>query len=68
MWYFHCHNEWHLAMGLAMVFGEGLDHLPRLPPDLPTNCGNFAPHDEFADLYNQAPQWFRSFSHQLDHE
>ncbi|KAH7330846.1 hypothetical protein KP509_20G005200 [Ceratopteris richardii] len=30
-WFFHCHVEAHLHMGMGIVFAEGIEHLDRLP-------------------------------------
>jgi len=49
VWHFHCHMEWHLSMGLAIIFNEALDRLPPPPAHMPM-CGV-----TFQDLYG-APQ------------
>lgn len=35
VWFFHCHIEWHVEAGLAMVFVESEDQLSAPPGDLP---------------------------------
>nr|AAN17506.1 laccase 1 [Manduca sexta] len=44
-WLFHCHIEFHVEVGMALVFkvGEHKDMAP-LPRDFPT-CGNYMPDD-----------------------
>ncbi|CAK9208857.1 unnamed protein product [Sphagnum troendelagicum] len=38
VWPFHCHIEEHFAMGMGVMFAEGVHQLPKLPP--PTlGCG-----------------------------
>ncbi|XP_063960219.1 uncharacterized protein LOC129266740 [Lytechinus pictus] len=42
-WFFHCHNEFHLHTGLAIVVRAGYQSdLPPLPDNFP-RCGNFQP-------------------------
>jgi len=38
VWHFHCHMEWHLTMGLALIFNEALDRLAPPVADTPL-CG-----------------------------
>ncbi|XP_041972453.1 laccase-4-like [Aricia agestis] len=42
-WLFHCHIEFHVEIGMALIFkvGEHKDMTP-IPPDFPT-CGNYMP-------------------------
>ncbi|XP_046753261.1 laccase-1-like [Diprion similis] len=43
-WLMHCHFEWHMAVGMTMVFRvEGT--IPSAPPGFP-KCGNFDPLEE----------------------
>ena len=32
VWSFHCHNEWHMYMGMKVVFAYGVDDIPRPNP------------------------------------
>lgn len=42
-WYFHCHFEWHMHIGMRVIvkFGEKKDMVPP-PKGFPT-CGHFQP-------------------------
>lgn len=42
-WMFHCHIEFHVEVGMALIFKVG-DHaqMPPVPPDFP-RCGNYFP-------------------------
>lgn len=42
-WFFHCHFEWHLHTGMALIFkaGETNDMVPP-PKDFP-QCANYLP-------------------------
>lgn len=46
-WFFHCHIDFHAAIGMALVFkvGENYD-IPPVPKNFPT-CGNFMPEDDY---------------------
>ncbi|KAJ3148332.1 hypothetical protein HDU86_007514 [Geranomyces michiganensis] len=37
VWFFHCHIEWHVEAGLAMVFVEGLSQLKKAQGPLPAS-------------------------------
>nr|XP_010905971.1 L-ascorbate oxidase [Elaeis guineensis] len=39
VWAFHCHIESHFAMGMGVVFEEGVDKLGKLPTDI-MGCGD----------------------------
>lgn len=42
-WLFHCHIEFHVEVGMALVFKVGdYDQMPSLPENFPT-CSNFFP-------------------------
>lgn len=43
-WLFHCHIEYHVELGMAIVFkvGEDSDY-PSPPPNFP-RCNNYTPH------------------------
>jgi len=43
-WLFHCHIEYHVELGMAIVFkvGEEQDY-PAVPPNFP-RCSNYQPH------------------------
>ncbi|KAL0274857.1 UNVERIFIED_CONTAM: hypothetical protein PYX00_002890 [Menopon gallinae] len=45
-WLFHCHIEFHMELGMALIFkvGEDSDY-PRQPPHFP-QCNNFYPTEE----------------------
>jgi L-ascorbate oxidase len=32
VWSFHCHNEWHMYLGMKVVFAYGVDDIPRPNP------------------------------------
>ncbi len=38
VWPFHCHVEEHFAMGMGVMFAEGVHQLPKLPPST-LGCG-----------------------------
>lgn len=43
-WLFHCHLEFHVEVGMGMVFKVGdYDEMPNLPENFPT-CSSFMPH------------------------
>lgn len=43
-WLFHCHIEFHVEVGMALVFKVGdYDQMPRLPRNFP-KCSNFMPN------------------------
>lgn len=43
-WLFHCHLEFHVEVGMGMVFKVGnYDEMPSLPENFPT-CSSFMPH------------------------
>ncbi|XP_064642285.1 uncharacterized protein LOC135496738 [Lineus longissimus] len=48
MWMMHCHQELHLADGMAMVFVEAKDDIPGIPAETPffNSYGNFRNHAE----------------------
>ncbi|KAI8536192.1 hypothetical protein RHMOL_Rhmol10G0236900 [Rhododendron molle] len=39
VWYFHCHVEYHLFLGMGVVFEEGVEKLGKLPPSI-YGCGD----------------------------
>jgi len=43
-WFFHCHIEWHVVEGFAVIFQTGADRLPALPPTTDT-CGPIRFHN-----------------------
>lgn len=54
-WLFHCHIEFHVEIGMALVFkvGEHKD-MPPVPQDFPT-CGSYMP-DNMLELATQKPK------------
>jgi len=36
MWYFHCHMNQHISLGMQMIFNILPDQQPAIPPDVPT--------------------------------
>ncbi|XP_044258948.1 laccase-5-like isoform X2 [Tribolium madens] len=43
-WLFHCHIEFHVEVGMALVFKIGKDHeMPPIPKDFP-KCGDYVPN------------------------
>lgn len=43
-WLFHCHLEFHVEVGMGMVFKVGdYDEMPSLPENFP-KCSSFMPH------------------------
>jgi FtsP/CotA-like multicopper oxidase with cupredoxin domain len=45
MWIMHCHQELHLADGMAMVFVEASDDIPKIPDETPF----FSTYGDFQD-------------------
>nr|CAH7760855.1 unnamed protein product [Callosobruchus chinensis] len=43
-WFFHCHFDVHMIVGMAFIFQVGeLSDLPPVPDDFP-RCGNYLPN------------------------
>ena len=53
-WFMHCHLQIHMMAGMAMVLGEAVDRIPRLPRHFPT-CNVFDWTSEEYDYYMRAP-------------
>ncbi|XP_072946321.1 uncharacterized protein [Epargyreus clarus] len=55
-WLFHCHIEFHVEIGMALVFkvGEHKDMAP-IPPDFPT-CGNYMPDNMLEHVTTEQPK------------
>lgn len=43
-WLFHCHMDWHLSIGMAVMIQVGEVHEMRKPPDNFPRCGNYMPN------------------------
>ncbi|KAK9457436.1 multicopper oxidase [Dipodascopsis uninucleata] len=59
VWFFHCHIDWHLIQGLAIVFIEAPEHIRRrehIPKDFLENCGDYYISDTATDdeIYDPA--------------
>jgi L-ascorbate oxidase len=49
-WLFHCHIEFHVEVGMALVFKIGEDHeMPSVPRNFPT-CQNYVPDVNSTDV------------------
>lgn len=47
-WLFHCHIEFHVEVGMALVFKVGdYNQMPKVPENFPT-CSSFMPHSHEA--------------------
>lgn len=55
-WLLHCHIEFHVEVGMALVFKVGDYHqMPQLPKNFPT-CSNFMPqHTDRGDAISENP-------------
>lgn len=64
-WLFHCHIEFHVEIGMALVFkiGEHKD-MPPVPRDFPT-CGSYIPDNMLEQITTEKPKDdnFISISH-----
>ncbi|KAF8180555.1 hypothetical protein K438DRAFT_1602742, partial [Mycena galopus ATCC 62051] len=47
-WFLHCHIDWHLQIGLAIVFAE---NIPAIEQEKPP-----AAWDQLCPLYNASPK------------
>ena len=53
-WFMHCHLQLHMMAGMAMVLGEAVERIPRLPRNFPT-CNVFDWTSEEYEYYMRAP-------------
>lgn len=42
-WFVHCHFDWHLAVGMALVLQVGEVEEMKTPPNAFPTCNNFSP-------------------------
>lgn len=53
-WFLHCHYEWHMANGMALVVQVGeTDQMVKPPPGFPT-CNHYKPKIN-SDFFTSAP-------------
>ena len=53
-WFMHCHLQMHMMHGMAMVLGEAVERIPRLPRNFPT-CNVFDWSSEDYAYYMRVP-------------
>jgi hypothetical protein len=46
MWFFHCHIDWHMTMGMGLVFDVESETVERYPEDMPL-CGDAVTADVY---------------------
>lgn len=60
-WLFHCHIEFHVEIGMALVFKFGDDsQMPPVPKNFP-KCGNYLPENDipYQSVFH-LPHWLQS--------
>lgn len=54
-WLFHCHIEFHVEVGMALVFKVGdYNQMPNVPENFPT-CSNFMPNTDHEHKESRTP-------------
>ena len=48
MWFFHCHIDWHMTMGMALVLDVESETVERYPVDMPL-CGDALAEDVYRE-------------------